>query len=131
MRRSTDTAFAKKIGSVIRMRRVKLGMSQSKLAEAIGVRFQQIQKYEKGLNAVGSTSVVNLCRALEITPNELFGLGGKMDDGAAHLGTWGIKTALSLQELLPPGRRAVTALLLALPKQHASRQSNQNRRKTA
>jgi transcriptional regulator with XRE-family HTH domain len=108
---------------MIRTRRVTLGMSQSELGAAIGVRFQQIQKYEKGLNAVGSTSVVKLCRALEMTPNELFGVGGKMDDDASHLSHWGIRTALSLQQLLPPG------LLVALPKQQAPRQTNKKRRK--
>jgi transcriptional regulator with XRE-family HTH domain len=129
MRRNTDTAVAKKIGSVIRMRRMKLGMSQRELGAAIDVRFQQIQKYETGLNAVGSTSVVKLCRALEMTPNELFGAGGKMDDDASRLSTWGIRVALNLQQLLPPGRRAITALLVALPKQKALRQTNRKRRK--
>jgi hypothetical protein len=38
--------------------------------------------------------------------------------------TWGTKTALSLQELLPAGRQAVTALLLGLPKRQASRQTD-------
>jgi len=104
-------------------------MSQSELRTAIGVRFQQIQKYETGLNAVGSASVVKLCRALEMTPNELFGVAGKMDDDASRLSTWGIRVALNLQQLLPPGRRAITALLMALPKQKAPRQPNRKRRR--
>lgn len=42
------------IGSRIRMRRILIGMSQEKLGEHLGITFQQIQKYEKGINRVGS-----------------------------------------------------------------------------
>ena len=45
----------------------------------------------EGLNVVAWTRIAALCRALEMTPNELFGLGGKMVDDVPHLGTWGIK----------------------------------------
>jgi len=63
--RRRDLQVDKKIGSVIRMQRVKLKMSQSELGEALGVTFQQIQKYEHGRNAVASTHIVDLCPALE------------------------------------------------------------------
>jgi hypothetical protein len=43
------------------------------------VTFQQIQKYERGTNAVASTRISDLCRALEMTPNDLFGVSSKMD----------------------------------------------------
>jgi transcriptional regulator with XRE-family HTH domain len=68
------TAVDKKIGSTIRSRRLHLGMSQGQLGEVLGLTFQQIQKYESGKNAIASTCVVDLCRALEISPNELFGV---------------------------------------------------------
>jgi transcriptional regulator with XRE-family HTH domain len=68
------TAVDKKIGSTIRSQRLHLGMSQAELGEALGLAFQQIQKYESGKNAIASTRVVDLCRALKITPNELFGV---------------------------------------------------------
>lgn len=42
------------VGSRVRMRRIMLGMSQEKLGEALGLTFQQIQKYEKGTNRVGA-----------------------------------------------------------------------------
>jgi transcriptional regulator with XRE-family HTH domain len=67
--RRRDFLIDAKIGSVIRMRRVKLGLSQTDLGNALGVTFQQIQKYERGTNAVASTRIPDLCRALEITPN--------------------------------------------------------------
>ena len=43
------------VGSRMRMRRMMLGMSQEKLAEALGLTFQQVQKYEKGTNRMGSS----------------------------------------------------------------------------
>ena len=43
------------VGSRVRMRRMMLGMSQEKLGEAFGLTFQQVQKYEKGMNRMGSS----------------------------------------------------------------------------
>ena len=43
--------------------------------------FQQIQKYENGRNAVASTRIADLCGALEITPNDLFGVSSEIDGG--------------------------------------------------
>ena len=43
------------VGSRMRMRRMALGMSQEKLAKALGLTFQQVQKYEKGANRMGSS----------------------------------------------------------------------------
>jgi DNA-binding Xre family transcriptional regulator len=77
--RRRDQLIDKKIGSVIRMQPVKLGMSQTDLGNALGLTFQQIQKYEYGTNAVASTRIADLCRALEMTPNDLFGVSSKMD----------------------------------------------------
>jgi DNA-binding XRE family transcriptional regulator len=57
MTRKRDRLIDKKIGSVIRMQRVKLRMSQSDLGNSLGVTFQQIQKYENGGNAVASTRI--------------------------------------------------------------------------
>ena len=59
--RRRDWLIDKKIGSVIRMRRLKLGLSQSDLGNALRVSFQQIQKYENGTNA--STRISDLRRA--------------------------------------------------------------------
>jgi transcriptional regulator with XRE-family HTH domain len=44
----------KHVGSRVRMRRLMLDMSQSKLADALGLTFQQVQKYEKGANRIGA-----------------------------------------------------------------------------
>ncbi len=54
------------VGHRIRMRRTLLGMSQEKLGEAIGLTFQQVQKYERGANRVGSSRLFDLCRVLDV-----------------------------------------------------------------
>jgi transcriptional regulator with XRE-family HTH domain len=105
MARRRDLLIDKKIGSVIRMQRVKLGMSQSELGNALGVTFQQIQKYERGTNAVASTRIPDLCRALEMTPNDLFGVSSKIDGDVSKLSSWTMKIALKLQDASPAMRQ--------------------------
>ena len=115
MTRRRDGLIDKQIGSVIRMQRVKLGITQSELAAALGLTFQQIQKYEKGTNAVASSRIPDLCRKLEITPNDLFGVSDSMEGEVLRLGPWAMKTAHKLQELSPAVRRSVETLLDAIP----------------
>jgi transcriptional regulator with XRE-family HTH domain len=102
--RRRDWLIDKKIGSAIRMRRVKLGLSQTDLGGALGVTFQQIQKYERGTNAVASTRIPDLCRALEMTPNDLFDVSSKMDGGVSKLSSWTMKIALKLEDASPAMR---------------------------
>src|SRR6516165_8389149 len=59
------------VGSRVRMRRLMLAMSQEKLGFALGVTFQQVQKYEKGMNRIGASRLQNASRALEV-PVEFF-----------------------------------------------------------
>ena len=54
------------VGSRIRLRRTLLGISQETLAQAIGLTFQQVQKYEKGVNRVSSSRLVDMANALDI-----------------------------------------------------------------
>jgi transcriptional regulator with XRE-family HTH domain len=114
--RKRDLLVDKKIGSVIRMQRVKLKMSQSQLGDALGVTFQQIQKYEQGTNAVASTRIADLCRALEMTPNDLFGVSSKIDVDVSKLTSWAMKVALKLQDASPAMRQAIDAMLNTVPK---------------
>ena len=116
MTRRRDHLIDKKIGSVIRMQRVKLGLKQTDLGNALGVTFQQIQKYENGTNAVASTRISDLCRALEMTPNDLFGASSKMVGEVSKLSSWAMKIALKLDEASPAMRQAVDAMLDAVPK---------------
>ena len=116
MVRRRDWLIDKKIGSVVRMRRVKVGLSQTDLGNALGVTFQQIQKYERGTNAVASTRIPDLCRALEITPNDLFGVSSRMDGDLSKLSSWAMKIALKLDDTSPALRQAIDAMLNAVPK---------------
>lgn len=59
------------VGKRIRLRRTTLGMSQEKLADALGLTFQQVQKYEKGVNRVGASRLFDLGRVLGV-PVEYF-----------------------------------------------------------
>lgn len=54
------------IGKRIRLRRIAIGMSQEKLGDALGLTFQQIQKYEKGVNRVGAGRLLDIARILGV-----------------------------------------------------------------
>ena len=56
----------KYVGSRVRMRRIMLGMSQEKLGLALGLTFQQVQKYEKGTNRVGASRIQQISEILEV-----------------------------------------------------------------
>jgi transcriptional regulator with XRE-family HTH domain len=59
------------VGRRVRMRRVMLGMSQGKLASALGVTFQQVQKYEKGTNRISASRLHHISHVLQV-PEEFF-----------------------------------------------------------
>ncbi len=54
------------VGSRIRLRRTLTGMSQERLGEALGLTFQQVQKYERGVNRVGASRLFDLSRVLDV-----------------------------------------------------------------
>jgi transcriptional regulator with XRE-family HTH domain len=54
------------VGARVRLRRTLLGMSQEKLGDAIGLTFQQVQKYERGANRIGSSRLFDLSRVLDV-----------------------------------------------------------------
>jgi transcriptional regulator with XRE-family HTH domain len=56
----------KYVGSRVRMRRMMLEMSQTKLGEALGLTFQQVQKYEKGANRIGASRLQELSQILQV-----------------------------------------------------------------
>ena len=58
--------FNKHLGSKLRMRRLALGLTQTKVAQAINVTFQQIQKYEKGTNGISSLRLMQLATFLKV-----------------------------------------------------------------
>ena len=58
--------FNRHLGSKLRLRRLALGLTQTKVAQAINVTFQQIQKYEKGTNGISSLRVMQLSNFLKV-----------------------------------------------------------------
>ena len=60
------------VGSRVRLRRNMLGMSQEKLGEALGITFQQIQKYEKGANRVGASRLQAIATVLNVPVSFFF-----------------------------------------------------------
>ena len=60
------------VGSRVRLRRTLLGMSQEKLGDAIGLTFQQVQKYERGANRIGASRLYDLSRVLDVPVSFFF-----------------------------------------------------------
>ena len=62
----------KHVGSRVRMRRLMVGMSQERLGDALGLTFQQIQKYEKGTNRIGASRLQQISEILQVPVSFLF-----------------------------------------------------------
>jgi len=60
------------VGTRVRMRRMLLGISQEKLGEALGLTFQQVQKYEKGTNRIGASRLQQIAKTLNVPPSFFF-----------------------------------------------------------
>ena len=80
----TPNPIDKHVGARVRMRRIMVGMSQEKLGEALGITFQQIQKYEKGTNRIGASRLQAAARILAVPVNYFF--EGASDDPATAVG---------------------------------------------
>jgi transcriptional regulator with XRE-family HTH domain len=76
----------KYVGSRVRMRRIMLGMSQEKLGEALGLTFQQVQKYEKGTNRVGASRLQQISEILQVPVSFLFDGGPSGMANSANFG---------------------------------------------
>jgi transcriptional regulator with XRE-family HTH domain len=60
------------VGQRLRMRRTLLGLSQGELARSVGLTFQQIQKYERGVNRIGASRLAEFAIALDVPPGWFF-----------------------------------------------------------
>jgi transcriptional regulator with XRE-family HTH domain len=109
------------IGARIRTRRIYLRLSQTDLAEKIGVSFQQVQKYERGLNRVAGSKLVAIAAALQTTVGALVGedAAPALDDEVfAALAAPGALDLLRAYAAAPNPR--VRAALLALVQEMAA-----------
>jgi len=118
----------KRIGQRVKQRRLELGLSQERLAELLGVTFQQIQKYEKGANRIAASRLFDLSGALNVAVTYFFEgltLGVAREGGVAEEGEGFVYDMLATpegQQLLqifgtirsPKVRRRVVDLVRAL-----------------
>ena len=71
------------VGSRVRLRRMLLGLSQEKLGEALGLTFQQVQKYEKGTNRIGASRLQQIAQVLKVEIAYFFeGVSGEKQAGS-------------------------------------------------
>lgn len=87
------------IGARIRVRRKQLGLSQEKLGVALGVSFQQVQKYERGANRVAASTLVRIAQALDTSPSVLLGEGETAIDRQVWSGGYDPQDILILRTL--------------------------------
>ena len=90
------------VGRRMRIARVKKGLSQQKLATALGLTFQQVQKYEKGVNKIGFVRAFEICRLLSIDPLHLGGWDGENFTINAPVTATGVKLLNALETGLAP-----------------------------
>ena len=108
------------VGARIRARRVFLGLSQTKLANALGLTFQQVQKYERGDNRVSASTLVRVAQALDTSVAALVGEDGARSERPMfrHLAMPGAFELLDSFAKIgdPEVRRAVLRLAKSLAK---------------
>jgi transcriptional regulator with XRE-family HTH domain len=82
MAKKAPNPIDKHVGSRVRMRRMMLSMSQEKLGDALGLTFQQVQKYEKGTNRIGASRLQQIAHILQVPVSFFF--EGAPSVGAHH-----------------------------------------------
>ncbi len=114
------------VGARVRIRRRWLGLSQTQLANALGITFQQVQKYERGANRVSASMLVKIAAKLETTVAALVGEDGSAPVEAiiyAQLATPGATDLLAAFAKISDGdaRRAVLTIAQALTGEASAR----------
>jgi len=107
------------VGQTVRKLRRRAGLSQPQLAQAMGVSFQQVQKYETGANRIGASGLFAIARRLSVPVSQLFdGLGPRaledapVDDGVRRGAVSSEQVLLSQFRRLPPSTRERLVRLL-------------------
>ena len=72
MAKKVPNPIDRHVGSRVRMRRMMMSMSQEKLGNALGLTFQQVQKYEKGTNRIGASRLQQIAEALQVSVSFFF-----------------------------------------------------------
>jgi transcriptional regulator with XRE-family HTH domain len=120
--KATATKLARKNGPLrndetvarnLRHFRIARGLSQTTLGDAVGVTFQQIQKYEKGKNAVAPGRLRQMCEVLGVTPAEIFGKQPEIDsEPITEMTVLSYRTLIALNKIKSERvRRSIGALI--------------------
>jgi transcriptional regulator with XRE-family HTH domain len=127
------------VGSRVRLRRAALGLSQDQLGSAIGISFQQVQKYERGANRIGASRLYQMSKALQMPISyffEGFGDEGLAEDGDSAYQTDPVLKRESLEVMRayhqikdPKQRKKILKLIQALAEE-SRRDSNDPEPKT-
>src|SRR5262245_3443509 len=125
-------AVDRRLGQRVRTRRLEIGMSQERLAEILGVTFQQVQKYEKGVNRIAASRLFDISSALDMPIARFFeGIGSaRRGGGVAEESEGFIHDALSTPEGMQlmtlfasirsqKVRRRVVELVRAITEEHS------------
>lgn len=128
----TASMVDQRLGQRLRARRLEIGLSQEKLADLLGLTFQQVQKYEKGVNRIAASRMLDIARALDVPIGFFFnGLGPVTQSGVAEdpagglvFDTLATPEGLQLMTLFggiknPRIRRRVVELVRALAEEEA------------
>ncbi len=111
---STVHPIDRSVGERVRARRRELGLSQTKLADALGVTFQQVQKYENGTNRISASRLVAIASAISMPVDTLLGATPSEYPSAGELAA-GDEEAMRLlqgfRRVSAPQRRALLQLL--------------------
>ena len=85
--RKSPNPTDKHVGARVRMRRMMLSMSQEKLGDALGLTFQQVQKYEKGSNRIGASRLQHIAQILQVPVSFFFEGGPAAEGGPRRFGS--------------------------------------------
>jgi len=110
------------VGDLVRSERIRVGLSQTQLGESIGVTFQQIQKYERGVNRISASMLTRIARALGVSVASLFPSDDEAPSGRPSLGaiTGGHELAECYITLSPSERAALLGVARALARRDAN-----------
>ncbi|HTT98001.1 MAG TPA: helix-turn-helix transcriptional regulator [Rhizomicrobium sp.] len=125
------------LGSRVRLRRKELGFSQDQLARAVGITFQQVQKYEHGTNRISFSRLVEISEALECSVGDLIGnldkskSSGSFSKQVAYLTEPGASDLLEAYASIesPKRRRAILNLARQLANDQAEAASSKSGRR--
>lgn len=90
-------ALDRRLGARVRARRLAIGMSQERLAEMIGLTFQQVQKYEKGVNRIAASRLFDISVALDLPIAAFFEDATTRTQGPSTTGSNALERALAIK----------------------------------